>query len=182
MEKPNELLKMLSDKIKYKKEHIGDDLYRLYFREDALDFLEQALTELKAIKEAKPSEALKMLDDLYSNVMEEINYYWKGYKCCEDEVHKYDNDFDTIKQALLNAQEQEKKIDKLENQCLDVLADNIRLEKVLEVIKRVYTDLCFILSFDTFEEYNRSCDLISVKANLKRVNKEEFDLLKRWKK
>ena len=74
-------------------------------------------------------------------------------------VNPYYNDYLIIKQALLKSQEQ---------------------EKVLKIIKRVYTDLCFILSFDTFEEYDRTCDLISVQANLKRVNKEEFDLLKRW--
>ena len=78
------------------------------------------------------------------------------------EIHKQDYEnfktkLNTIEQALLKAQEQ---------------------EKVLEIIKRVYIDLCFILSFDTFEEYHRACNLIQV--YLKCVNKDEFELLKEY--
>ena len=156
----------LGKNIRYKKEYIGNDTYRLYIKKNDIELLENYL-EQEQIKNANPSEALKELEQNIKGRV--ILAEDRQLKLCA-----------VIKQALLKAQEQEKEIDRLENQCLDILGDNIRFKKVLEIIKRVYTDLCFILSFDTFEEYNRSCDLISVKANLKRVNKEEFDLLKRW--
>ncbi len=53
--------------------------------------LKSALLELKAIKEAKPSEAMECLEELRSNL---------GVI--------YDDTLNTIEQALLKAQEQEK--------------------------------------------------------------------------
>lgn len=79
MEKELETLEMLSNKIKYKKEHIGDDVYRLYITEDALDFLEKALNELKQIKEAEPSKALRYIQQ-YLN---EMTYCLKHPTICQ---------------------------------------------------------------------------------------------------
>ena len=53
-----------------------------------------ALNELKAIKESNPSEALKCLDDLFSNVAH--NTYSEKYAL---------DDYKTVKQTLLKQQE-----------------------------------------------------------------------------
>lgn len=74
----------------------------------------------------------------------------------------------TIKKLTLN-------INKFYKEEINIIEKEL---KALEIIKRVYTDLCFILSFDTFEEYNHTCNLINTSVNLKYVNKEEFELLK----
>ena len=137
------------------------------YDKEAFNIIKQCL---EAIDNAKPSEALKCLEDIYRNAVfvkkeyasEPVhNSSYSGhYKLFGEswETHKtISEQCTTIKQALIKAQEK---------------------EELLEIIKRVYTDLCFILSFDTFEEYDRSCDLVSVQVNLKRVNKEEFELLK----
>lgn len=66
----------------------------------------------------------------------------------------------------------------IDNAIVNRINDIEKELKALEIIKRVYTDLCFILSFDTFEEYDNTCNLINVSVKLKYVNKEEFELLK----
>ena len=58
--------------------------------------VQQALTELKAIKEAKPSEAMECLEKL--PYMSQGYGNWKEY-------------YNTIKQALLKAQEQDKALE-----------------------------------------------------------------------
>ena len=58
-----------------------------------------------AIDNANPSEALNKLEELKECIQDEIAYYYKGYVCCKEEVHKYDKDFKIIEQALLKAQE-----------------------------------------------------------------------------
>ncbi len=57
------------------------------------DILYQALTELKAIKEAKPSEALKSLEEMYMLCTPQRTYY------------KLDKCNNVIKQSLLKTQE-----------------------------------------------------------------------------
>lgn len=64
-------------------------------KNECCDVIEQALLELKSIKEANPSEALKCLEQL----AEMADKCWVS---CD--VYKWKN---TIKQALLKAQEQE---------------------------------------------------------------------------
>lgn len=77
--------------------------------ESYYDILYQALTELKAIKEAKPSEALKSLEEMYTLCTPQRTYY------------KLDKCNNVIKQSLLKAQEQEK--------------ENSELKELLRVIK-----------------------------------------------
>ena len=83
----------------------------------AFDFtlmnITNSLLELQAIKEAKPSEALRVLDDISYLVLCEIDdlknkELWKSY-------------FTTIKQALLKAQENE--------QILNILKRIIKVKK-----------------------------------------------------
>jgi hypothetical protein len=69
--------------------------------DEALEIVEQAITELKTIKEANPSEAMECSLKLYKMVDSAGN--GKGFSLNKAwEYHK------TIKQALLKAQEQEK--------------------------------------------------------------------------
>lgn len=62
------------------------------------EIVKQALLELESIKEAKPSEALKCLEDLYC---EPVDYR------SNDKA----NDYETIQQALLNAEKEHKALD-----------------------------------------------------------------------
>lgn len=64
MNKGFETLEMLSKDIRYKKEHIRDDLYRLYIKKNEIKLLENYLIELEQIKNAKPSEAMEGVDIL----------------------------------------------------------------------------------------------------------------------
>lgn len=108
------------------------------------DIVEQALLKLKTIENAEPSEALEDLENLRCNL------YNKPYL-----ERNALSDFNTIKQALLKAQEQ---------------------EKVLEIINNIIKfgdDLSVILNFDTYEKYSEwSWDY--------ELTQEEFELLKRW--
>lgn len=49
----NEYLKELTNKIRYKKEHVRDDLYRLYIKKKELEFLEKELKASDIIKEKR---------------------------------------------------------------------------------------------------------------------------------
>ena len=80
---------------------------------EELDIVNNALLELKAIKEAKPSEALKCLDKMYDT------HILKNVYC-----------YHTIKQYILKAQEQEKvlSIIKEKNVDFDTLTDSEALD------------------------------------------------------
>jgi len=108
---------------------------------EEIDIVNNALLELKAIKEANPIEALKIFSKvdnvrlLFTN--EERN---------------------TIKQALLKAQEQ---------------------EKVLSIIKEKDVDVSLLKQALSVKQYN---DFISFKIDYMdymKLTEEEFDLLKR---
>ena len=78
-----------------------------FFHEDTPDFdtLEQALTELKAIKEANPSEALELVYCLKDYLMNMMPYYdWLN------DIEKY----------ILNAQEQEKALEIIKTKNVDI--------------------------------------------------------------
>ena len=90
-------LELLGNKIRYKKEYVGNDIYRLYIKKNEIELLEKYLTELQAIKNANPTEALEDLKELHK-LAYDIDV-WK----IEDIVQS-----SHIKQALLKAQEQDK--------------------------------------------------------------------------
>ena len=78
-----------------------------FFHEDTPDFdtLEQVLTELKAIKEANPSEALELVYCLKDYLMNMMPYYdWLN------DIEKY----------ILNAQEQEKALEIIKTKNVDI--------------------------------------------------------------
>lgn len=88
--------------------------------------VKQALTELKQIKEAKPSEALECLRSL------DIQVRFIGIL----DVPSWEKYLPTIKQALLKAQEQDKVLEIIKN------------------IIKFGDDLSAILNFNTYEEYD----------------------------
>ena len=80
-----------------KPEDIGKLLYEVYDVPSGIcEYINKALLELKAIKEAKPSEAMECLEELRSNL---------GVI--------YNDTLNTIEQALLKAQELEKELAEL---------------------------------------------------------------------
>ena len=134
--------------------------------EPYIAILKQALTELKAIKEAKPSEAMEKLEEI-------INYYTEPqYDVCES---SYPNEFkdmwekelNTIKQALLKAQEQEK--------------ENAEYKEVLRII---FEKDVIIRNFKHYvKTYDRNVALKMYNSFVykdEQLTEEEFDLLKRW--
>lgn len=96
--------------------------------------LKQALTELQAIKETQPSEAMEDSLKLYKMVESAGN--GNGFNL--NEAWEYHN---IIKQALIKAQEQEKKIEKLKAWFteLNKMLENRNLTKSaqLELVKKV---------------------------------------------
>ena len=66
-----------------------------------LMIIKGVLTELQQIKSAELTKALECLEGLKNNIQEEIAWQWKGYARCKEETHKYDDDFNAIKQALI---------------------------------------------------------------------------------
>ena len=110
----------------------------------------QALLELKQIKEANPSEALKCLEEMAKYRIEYSEYLMPIKDISE---------YKTIKQTLLKVQEQEKKL------------------KALEIIKNKEVNVnilisCIIGAIEPLEFYNEK-----VSTNLK-LTQQEFELLK----
>ena len=128
------------------------------------DILEPALQRLEAIDNSKSDKALRCLDCLQNT----IDKYLIG------PLNDYVNLFDyitSIKNYILKAQEQEKEIDRLENKCLDVLGDNIRLEKVLRIIKEkpdIVMTVKRYSTYDNFKANNMTSD----------ITQDEFNFLK----
>lgn len=158
-----------------------NDLKKCWGKE--FDIVEQALLELKEIKESNLSEALKELNEIVEYITEDKKVKYKVTILF---------DCDIIKDALLKAQEQEKEIDRLENQCLDILGDNIRLknkaqeqEKVLEIIKEKRVNIEYLRQSHNVREYNSKITVIIdgikyAKSEARKLTGEEFDILKRY--
>ena len=108
-------------------------------------------------KEQEIKEAIDMLDGLQYNIMDEIGFHYKGYVCCNEEMHKYDKDFDSIKQVLLKAQEQEKE---------KATAWGIVISKNV--------DMLLIKKYDNVSDYNSAVWL----SGREKLTEEEFNLLK----
>ena len=104
MEKEFEALqKFLDDYLALcEKLHTNQQEKMLLDENSPYNVLKQVLTELKAIKEAKPSEALRCLEELRSNL---------GVI--------YDDTLNAIEQALLKAQEQDKALEIIKEKDVD---------------------------------------------------------------
>ncbi len=90
--------------------------------QEELYIVEQALTELKTIKEAKPSEALKCVDVLKEDECITTLYQGKA--------------LETIRQYILKAQEQEKDIIELRRDNALLKDMKNKQEKALEILKK----------------------------------------------
>ena len=135
-----------------KLQHCGVEEYRV-----ALEKVEKILLEYEQIKESNPSEALECLEIVDEYVDKDYDYCQRG---------DYDKDYNTIKQALLKSQEQEK--------------ENAELKRVLEVLFKKQVDLgwlwyCVHECINSLDEYNKKMPIEKFK-----LTQEEFDLLKRW--
>ena len=118
----NEYLELLGNKIRYKKEYVGNDIYRLYIKKNEIELLEKYLTELQAIKNSKPSEALEYLEYIgetcyveAGNAEEDCTLYAKNYI-----------GYDTIKNYILKAQEQGKALNELIKNHIEFVVEKDR--------------------------------------------------------
>ena len=120
---------------------------------DHYKIVEQALTELQAIKEANPSEAFEETKLLRGfNVVELKN---------DKNVNK---SLDIIQHALLKAQEQEK--------------ENAEYQKVLKILFEKKVDIYVLMDLGTLEEYNEW--VLKRYGTYYQLTEEDFDLLKRY--
>lgn len=104
----NEYLETLSKNIRYKKEYVGNDTYRLYIKKNDIEFLEKEIQRLEQIGNVNPSEALKGL--------KHIKKYYVPQPCS---AKTYDY-LEIIEQALLKAQEQEKVLSIIKEKNVDI--------------------------------------------------------------
>ena len=145
MEKIFEALKRIETTFSMNKEG-KESVYREYtnsiypYYED-FDLVLNALNELKQIKESKPSEALECLEKMYDNI--------------ESPFPSDKELYDTIKQYILKAQEQEEVLNVIKEKNIDIETLKYRL--------RVKDD-------DVYLHYKY--DLL--------MPREKFELLKRW--
>lgn len=137
----------------------------------------ERLIRLAKIDNAKPSEALECLEERYDFLIADNDTTYSNsyeneteYNRRKETIYKQ---YNTIKQALIKAQEQEKEIDRLDDQCLDVLGDNIRLKKILDIIKEKNVDIHWIKKCKTLNEYNNMLNSLELA-----ITQEEFDNLK----
>lgn len=102
-----------------------------------IHILKQALQRLEEIDNANPSEAMSCLETINTFVDKYNNYYQKGY---------YDEDCETIIQVFKKAQEQEKKLDFLED-VMDLPTN------CFSTIKNRNDDKVTIMRTERYEEY-----------------------------
>ena len=200
MEKEFEALEIVSRALCFEYEGVFEETEEKYYRvifNDMVDekekaileetivnnsTIKQALTELQAIKEANPSEALKELNEIIEYITEDKRVKYKATILFDCKI---------IKQALLKAQELEKENSVLKACIKDWEDDYEHLKfalykekEVLEVVFKKEVSISYLKSciFDTniemfedgLEEYN------FLTSNEDRLTQEEFDLLKRW--
>lgn len=80
----------------------------------SLDIIEKALQRLEAIDNAKPSEALECLEEIIHE-FNEPHYELSGeYSYSNELLKRCENEINTIKATLLKAQENEKKLNRVE--------------------------------------------------------------------
>lgn len=142
-------------------------------------------------REQEIKEAIDMLEGLQYNIMDEIGFHYKGYVCCKEEMHKYDKDFDSIKQSLLKAQENARSEEILQKYYQEgITLDSVRAlkqerdnyKKIFEIIKekRVNVDLfwndfvdngfCYHYYLEKWYKYQST--------DKQKLTEEEFNLLR----
>lgn len=198
LEKELNLMQQQKDNLLHKQSRAKTDNETKYwqfriekFNEKINNFtnIKQALQRLEQIDNSKTSEALECLEKIIHNYDEE--HY--DEESIEEKIYIenhfkdfFEKELNTIKQSLIKAQEQEKEIDRLENQCLDILADNIKLktklqeqEKALKIIVEKDIDFGLLKRSENWLDYYTRFKHRTGKNT--EITEEEFDLLKRWK-
>ena len=121
-----------------------DEYLRNYIKNfECRDILKQALNELQAIKESNSSEALdRLLQDVFNS-------------CDSDEVL---TDYETIKQALLKAQEMEKELNILKDSpfILQKIFENKGLKNQEQFDKRYFFGTITEDKYQTIKEWLES--------------------------
>ena len=128
-----------------------------FINDDNFKIIEEALQRLESIDNARPSEALGLVKrtcEIYVDSLKQRDLI--GYDIIEKQINEA---LDTIKQALIKAQEQ---------------------EKVLEIIKEKNVNIGLVNVLSSVEQYNQTYvydNMLNVKWCL---TQEEFDTLKKW--
>ena len=128
-----EYLQLLGNKIRYKKEYIKDDLYRLYIKKNEIEFLEKELQRLGQIDNTKPSEALKWLNRFKGIELSAMPFKSEDGATKEVNLNEVrivgsplNNDYrkfvNTIEQTLIKSQETEKE-NELLKEIIKILFD-----------------------------------------------------------
>lgn len=106
------------------------------------EIVKQALNELQAIKNSKPSEAINYLDAFINEMtdcLKNPKQYVKNYD--KEIFYKYEYTFETtIKQALIKARDQEKVINELKIfvECADKYKQHlITLAELKHILKEI---------------------------------------------
>ena len=137
-----------------------------YIDDEAIKRIEK-IAQQEAIDNAKPSEALECVDDIYRNAvfvkkeveLKSFTTHHKLFGESPETSKTISEQCTTIKQALLKAQEQEK--------------ENAELKRVLSVIKEK-SDLSALEMANDVNEFNE------MTFHKKPYTQEEFELLKRY--
>ena len=120
-------------------------------------YLDKALQRLESIENSKPSEALDCLEKLGAEKLARGELIRNDSK-----VEPYIN---TIKQALLKAQEQEKVLDVIKEKKINI--NNFQTSLI------VMSNFTYTYYINNSRDYH-TCILVNL------LTEEEFDLLKRW--
>jgi len=144
-----EYLEALAKNIRYKKEYIGNDTYRLYIKKNEIELLENYLTELEQIKNSNPSQALECLEEMW-----ELS--------CDSRKPEYGL-YGTIKNYILKSQEQEKVLDVIKKKKvnIDLLYASSSVEQYNDELVILY-GMWFVkdrqLTEEEFDLLKRYCD------------------------
>ena len=142
---------------------------------EEIDIVNNALLELKAIKEANPSEALECLIGLEKEIIQRDGRITDFLKI----------KFNIIKQALIKAQGNARNEEILQKYYQEgITLDSVRVlkqerdnyKKVLNIIKEKNVDIYELQECKNVEQYNKKCDYWGIQ-----LIEEEFDLLKEVK-
>lgn len=190
MEKEFEAFKNITEFIEHSDDYINCfNALKTEYHKDKRK-VEQALIELQAIKEAKPSEAVKQLDlivemfNKYANKPNDIGEFFKFTKAHEK-----------VKQALLKAEQDNTTLklsvnfvnevgEKLHLTDLDEMLERIeKLEKAWEVVKAKRVDIFALSIYIERETWSRTSETALTMYNEgmleeRQLTEQEFDLLK----
>lgn len=191
------------ERIKTEGDIEGNELH-CFMNDDDINIVENGLRRLESIENTTPSEALECLEQWYGFLIADNDTLFSNgnvnYIEHQNRMGKIYDEYNTIKQALLKAQELEKENDellqavalfkqkledtndiKIATTMMKQLDKNISLEKeknkykkTLEIIKSKNVDISY-LKYDCHFElclYNKYME------DSKKLTQEEFNLLK----